>query len=457
MDFDMHVLNTNSPDSIHCTSVSPTPTISPGTQHDGPSRTVTSPPQEDQATSSPPPPTAPSTLSSTKRKPPPVKPKPFNLLSYKGVSQPQSASHEAIQVAPPLTSVPSTEVAAVNGSCRRPQYLSYSEDALETDPLENAGAPESPRRRGMMNRVSAGSLPDVFPYSPLKDEDDYALPTPPFYQPSSTGERRLLRPQPYLKFKPIYSYAYAHVTRTAGTGTVQQNTVGPTEVKHRSRSETNYPCDAISDPHLQLPDKEHYDRITTESAGGGDDGANKSPRVARRPRSAQPCPPPGHLGLKRSTHSCPQAGSHPPPTTWQPPLDTFLEDSPFLSTEEQPQLPTEHPQPPTADLESSLLESIASEGYMNENEYPHLRGSTAEPETQSTESEGYVNEGEYPQPPPSGNPLPTTSTRKPHYTTLQPVEKKDSTYADLKSTSTSGDDDADSLEISPNYDHLNTP
>lgn len=410
--------------------------------------------------SSPSPPTAPSTFS-TKRKPP-VKPKPFHLLSQKAVTHPQSASHEAIQAAPPLTSVPSMEV---NGSCsgtvRRPQYLSYSEDALETDPLEKAEVPESPQHGGMMNRVSAGSLPDFFPYSPIKDEDDYALPTPPFYQPSSTDARKLVRPQPYLKFQPIYSYAYAHVTRTAVTGpslTVPRNAVGPAEVaavKQRSRSETTYPCEAISDPHLQLPNREHCDNITTESGGSsrqeGGDGARKSPSLTR-PHSAQPCSPPGHWGMKRSAHSSPLAGGH-PPTTWQPPLDAFLEDSPSQSTEGE-----EHPQPPTADLESSLLESIGSEGYMNENEYPHPRGPTVEPECpllQSTESEGYMNDGEYPQPPPAGSPLSTVSTRKPHYTALQPVEEKDSTYTALKSTSNSGDD-ADFLEISTNYDHLST-
>lgn len=439
-DFAMHVLNTNPSNSTHSTSLSPTPILPQGTQSNGSSAAViTSPLQnplpEDQGTPSPPPPTAPTARAplSTKRKPPPVKPKPFNLSSIKAVSQLQPGGQET---APPLTSVknslkiPSIATPADNGSSnetgREPLCRSFSEDTLEVHTQgerQNPGASASPQH-DEMNPMSAGSLPNFFPSSPVKDEDDYTLPTHPF--PSRL--RRLVRPQPYLKFQPIYSYAYTHLPgAVAGPAlTVPRKAEGlggAAAVKQRSQSETTYPHDSTLTP---PPNTAYYDNITPDSAESGKQVEVENPRKPCSLSSAQSPSPTMAAGHQVFLYSSSHTRSS---SVRQPPLDTFPEDS--------------------------LLQSTGSEGYVNENESPQLPPAAQDsPLLQSTGSDGYMNDDECPRAPPAGSPSPKIPTLKHRYTTLQPVPQNNPTYTALRSSSSSPDPGGSTGRTSTDYDHL---
>lgn len=328
VDFEMHVLKTNTSNSTNSTGLSPIPHATIFSQ-------ISQTTQAESATTSP---WQPSDDIPKRKKPPPVKPKP-------------SSSKKKTTL--PSKPCPPSPVVVTSSSHHAALCRSYSEEAIH---VKWPAAKERPNNinlpRLRQSHVSTGSLPDFF--TPSLDEDDYTIPNPhrhllPYHLevPSS---RLHQRPQPYLLPRQIYSYAYIHVPSTHQVcQTIPREYSGQRvndQPKSRSLSDkTNDHTHRISSDNDEI----FVDKYWKEQAMVGQAATNHTPLLTKTVNHTHSST--SHAPLKtrpfaqklRSIHSSPITTSHTPSETNHTPLSCISE---------------------------RMMSNASDEGYMNSDEYP---------------------------------------------------------------------------------------
>ena len=264
---------------------------------------------------------------------------------------------------------------------------SYSEEAIHMKwPLKERAdilLKLSPRHQSLF---LSGSLPDLF-INPSVDEDDYAIPLQ-----SSRGHTR---PQPYLKPRTIYSYAYTHILSRVSS-TVPRPPPPPPVVaagKTRSLSEKTGDHTHYHTPYNPL----NYNDISDETQHRAMAGDTPSKSHTLQPSRTHTNAVSGHAPLRlRSILSSPIT-SHTPSETGHTPLGCI----------------------------SERLMSTGSEEYVNEDEFPRpLRSLEGPPHL-------------------------------PHYTPLHPAQREVCPDYDLpRPSSDPASPNTGPTSPSPDYDHL---
>ena len=398
VDFEMHILQTSSSVNSNSTSLSPTPHVASPAPHTLSTGQISSewPPKvEEQPLLTQH--SSPSASKKTKKRPPPVRPKPQHTSS-RTVDPSSPSLHQTTPT--PVDSEPPHHLAL----CR-----SYSEEAIPiTRPqgerptiLQPRVPGSSPRHLGLQSRVSTGSLPDFTTpsglpdFTPSLDEDDYTIPTQHLFP------RTHKRPQPYLQPHPIYSYAYTHVGAREFR-TIPRGIPAPPVVKQRSLSERTNPYDSIRTPLTEPQEQElGYDEIFLS---GRLQGKTTGPLVS---------PPP-------SSSSSSSSSSQPVLTGTRGTLHSVLSSPAAMSA------------PPTNPLVSEQLRLMS---------------------TASEASEGYMNEDEYPRPSSLSAAELAGTHRKLHYTPLQPTLREECPTYDAPGSSCPEGPLSPSSKKS-DYDHL---